>query len=170
MAIELYDRLKVALREYRALQRAGEPTQLVEGNIILYAGWLGHYAADAAQPHHTSVHYNGWQGPNPQGYAGHGIHARFEGDFVRSGDIRPEDFTEMVGPPALLNDPFEDFLGLIYESQGLIEETYRIDKAGGFAGAGTERGREFTLERLAAGSQMLLDLWYTAWVESDLQR
>jgi hypothetical protein len=48
----------------------------------------------------------------------------------------------------------------------MVEETYRLDKAGGFEGAGTERGLEFTLARLAAGSQMLLDMWYTAWVTS----
>jgi hypothetical protein len=166
MAIELYDRLKVGFRQYRALERAGEPTALVEGNIILYAGWLGHYAADAANPHHTSMHYDGWQGPNPEGYPGPGAHARFEGDFVRSSGIRAEDFIERVGPPEHLDDPFAEFLNLVYESQKLVEEAYRIDRDGGFVDEGTERGLEFTLERLAAGSQMLLDLWYTAWVES----
>jgi hypothetical protein len=166
ITIEGYERLKVAFRQYRELQRSGGDTELVKGNVILYAGWLGHYVADAANPHHTSVHYNGWQGPNPDGYAGPGIHARFEGDFVRSAGIRAEDFSDMLGPPELLEDPFADFLSLLYESQGLVEKIYRIDKDGGFAGAGSERGLEFTLERLAAASQMLLDLWYTAWVTS----
>ena len=166
MTIEGYERLKVAFRQYRELQASGGDTELVEGNVILYAGWLGHYVADAANPHHTSVHYNGWQGPNPKGYAGPGIHARFEGDFVRDAGIQAEDFSDMLGPPELLEDPFADFLSLLYESQGMVEETYRIDTEGGFAGAGSERGLEFTLERLAAASQMLLDLWYTAWVTS----
>jgi hypothetical protein len=166
ITIEAYERLKIAFRQYRELQRSGGDTKLVEGNIILYAGWLGHYVADAANPHHTSVHYDGWQGPNPQGYAGPGIHAGFEGDFVRNTGIRAEDFSDMLGPPELLEDPFADFLSLLYESQGMVEETYRIDKDGGFAGAGTEGGLEFTLERLAAASQMLLTLWYTAWVTS----
>jgi hypothetical protein len=166
MAIEGYERLKVAFRQYRQLQRSDADTQLVEGNIILYAGWLGHYVADAANPHHTSRHYNGWQGPNPEGYAGPGIHARFEGDFVRSAGIRPESFTDRVGPPRLLGDPFADFLVLLYESQALVEETYRIDRDGGFAEVGTTEGLEFTLDRLAAASQMLLDLWYTAWFKS----
>jgi hypothetical protein len=166
MAMEGYERLKVAFRQYRQLQRSGGDTGLVEGNIILYAGWLGHYVADAANPHHTSVHYNGWQGPNPEGYAGSGIHGRFEGDFVRSAGIRPESFSDRVGPPQLLADPFADFLVLLYESQALVEETYRLDRADGFAGSGTAEGLEFTLDRLAAASQMLLDLWYTAWVTS----
>jgi hypothetical protein len=166
MAIELYDRVKVGFRQYRALARAGGNTELVEGNIITYAGWLGHYAADAANPNHTSFHYNGWLGPNPDGYSGPGIHGRFEGDFVRNAGIGPRDFTDRIGPPRRLEDPFADFLGLINESQGLIEQLYRLDRGDAFTDAGTETGLEFTLERLAAGSQMLLDLWYTAWVAS----
>jgi hypothetical protein len=149
MAIELYERLKVGFRQYRALQRSGAPTELVEGNIILYAGWLGHYAADAANPHHTSFHYNGWLGANPDGYAGPGVHARFEGDFVRGAGVRPEDFTERVGPPRRLVDPFADFLALINESQSLIEDLYRIDRDGAFTDAGTQPGLEFALGRLA---------------------
>jgi hypothetical protein len=146
ITIEGFERLKVAFRQYRQLLASGGDTELVEGNIILYAGWLGHYVADAANPHHISV--------------------RFEGDFVRSAGIRAKDFSERLGPPELLEDPFADFLGLIHESQGMVEETYRLDKAGGFEGTGSPEGLEFTLGRLAAGSQMLLDLWYTAWVTS----
>jgi hypothetical protein len=41
-----------------------------------------------------------------------------------------------------------------------------LDKAGGFAGAGTAESREFTAERLAAGASMLRDMIYTAWLES----
>jgi hypothetical protein len=175
ISIEEYERLKVAFRQYRQLRASGDDTGLVEGNVILYAGWLGHYVADAANPHHTSVHYNGWQGPNPEGYAGPGVHARFEGDFVRSAGIRAEDLSDRLGPPEFLRDPFADFLGLIYESQTMVEEVYRLDRDGGFAGAGSADGREFagsadgrefTLSRLAAASQMLLNLWYTAWVAS----
>ncbi len=166
ITIEEYERLKVAFRQYRQLQASGAATELVEGNIILYAGWLGHYVADAANPHHTSVHYDGWQGSNPEGHAGPGIHARFEGDFLRSAGIRAGDFSDRLGAPKLLQDPFADFLGLIYESQAMVEEVYRLDNEGSFEGTGTERGVEFMLDRLAAGSQMLLDLWYTAWATS----
>ena len=165
ITIEIFDRLKVAFREYRALLDAGEPTELVEGNIILYAGWLGHYVADGANPHHASRHYNGWNGPNPEGYAGPGIHARFEGDFVRR-NLGADDLDGMVGPASRLDDPFVDFLDFLRDSQAVVEDLYRIDKAGGFDGAGSEEALEFTRIRLAAGCQMLLDLWYTAWIDS----
>ncbi len=165
ITIEIFDRLKVAFRQYRKLLGEGVPTELVEGNVILYAGWLGHYVADGAQPHHTSVHFDGWQGPNPEGYAGPGIHARFEADFVRR-NVKAEDFSHLVGPPRYLEDPFADYLSFLRASHELTEELYRIDKAGGFEGVGTEGGQQFAQARLAAGSQMLLNLWYTAWLDA----
>jgi hypothetical protein len=43
---------------------------------------------------------------------------------------------------------------------------YALEKAGGFREKGTPEAFEFTTHRLGAGSQMLLDFWYTAWLES----
>ena len=43
---------------------------------------------------------------------------------------------------------------------------HAIEKAGGFTGKGSPDAFDFTTRRLAAGSQMLLDLWYTAWLDS----
>lgn len=166
ITIEGYERLKVAFRQYRELQRSGGDTELVEGNIILYAGWLGHYVADAAEPHHTTIHYDGWQGPNPNGYPGRGAHGRVEGDFVRNSGVGSDEIGEGMAPAERLQDPFADFLDFIYETHQLVEKTYQLDKAGGFTGAGTEEGRVSALERLTAASQMLLDMWYTAWLTS----
>ena len=166
VTIEVYERLKVAFRAYRELQREGRPTGLVEGNAIFYAGWLGHYVADGAQPLHVSRHHNGWIGPNPKGYAGPGIHARFERDFVER-NIGSGDLVDRVEPPAHLADPFADTLTYLRHSAALVEEIYRIEEAGGFEGAGTPEALDFTRGRLAAGSQMLLNLWVEAWHESD---
>jgi hypothetical protein len=49
------------------------------------------------------------------------------------------------------------------QSNALVENVYALEKAGG---QGSPAAFEFTTHRLAAGSQMLLDLWYTAWMES----
>jgi hypothetical protein len=43
---------------------------------------------------------------------------------------------------------------------------YALEKAGGFSGKGTPEAFTFTTRRLAAGSQMLLNLWFTAWLDS----
>lgn len=166
ITMEVYERLKAAFREYRQLQAAHQPTAAVQQAIIFYAGWLGHYVADASQPLHTTIHYNGWVGPNPNGYTTqHGIHSLFETDYVGA-NVKAADFAGMVNAPMQLKDPFSDYLLYLNESHGLVEKVYSLDKADGFKGKGTPEAFDFTTHRLAAGSQMLLNLWYTAWIES----
>lgn len=55
----------------------------------------------------------------------------------------------------------------IRDTNGLVEKVYQLEKAGGFQGSGSPEALEFTKKRLAAGAQMLLNLWYTAWLESE---
>src|SRR5581483_1376913 len=166
LPMEVYGRLKAALREYRRLEASHQSTAAVQQAIIFYAGWLGHYVADAAQPLHTTIQYNGWVGPNPNGYTTqHGIHSLFETDFVGA-NIKATDFAAMVNPPTQLKDPFSDYLSYLNESHGFVEQVYELEKAGGFKGKGSPEAFDFTIHRLAAGSQMLLNLWYTAWIES----
>jgi hypothetical protein len=52
------------------------------------------------------------------------------------------------------------------ESNRQVENVYAIEKAGGLTGKGLPEAFAFTTHRLAAGSQMLVDLWYTAWLDS----
>ena len=166
IAMEVYGRLKSAFRDYRQLRAAQQPTDAVQQAIIFYAGWLGHYVADASQPLHTTIHYNGWVGPNPNRYTTeHHIHGQFESEYVRA-NIAAKDFASLVKAPERLNDPFADYIAYLKNSNSLVENVYELEKAGGFTGKGTPEAFEFTTHRLAAGSQMLLNLWYTAWLES----
>ncbi len=165
ITIEVYDRLKVAFREYRRLKQQNLPSDGVEQNIVLYAGWLGHYVADGANPLHTTIHYNGWVGDNPNGYStSKEFHAEFEGRFV----TRAEAYLQIgeLRPPARLAKPFHDYLQYLRASNKLVEKTYQLEKAGAFKDTGRPEGRAFVRERLTAGAQMLLNLWYTAWEES----
>lgn len=166
ITMEVYGRLKAAFREYRQQLAAHQSTAAVQQAIIFYAGWLGHYVADASQPLHTTIHYNGWVGPNPHGYTtGHGIHGLFEATYVAA-NIRANDFAPLVKAPKQLKDPFADYVAYLKRSNGLVEQVYSLAKTGSFTGKGTPAAFEFTTQRLAAGSQMLLDLWCTAWLES----
>jgi len=166
ITMEVYGRLKSAFRDYRQLRAAHKPTDAVQQAIIFYAGWLGHYVADASQPLHTTIQYNGWVGPNPNGYTTeHHIHGQFESEYVRA-NITAKDFAPLVKTPERLNDPFADYIAYLKNSNSLVENVYQLEKAGGFTGKGTPEAFEFTTHRLAAGSQMLLNLWYTAWLES----
>jgi hypothetical protein len=166
ITMEVYGRLKAAFREYRQIQGAHSPTAAVEQAIIFYAGWLGHYVADGSQPLHTTIQYNGWVGPNPDGYTTeHHIHAQFESVYVAA-NFKEKDFAAFLKAPERLNDPFADYIAYLRKSNALVKNVYALEKAAGFNGKGSPEAFDFTAHRLAAGSQMLLNLWYTAWLES----
>lgn len=166
ITMEVFGRLRAAFRDYRQLRAAHKPTESVQQAILFYAGWLGHYVADGSQPLHTTIKYNGWVGPNPNNYTTeHHIHARFESTYVAA-NIFPKDFAGFVKPPEHLEDPFAQYLGYLRDSNKLVEDVYALDKSRGFTGKGSAAAFDFTTRRLAAGSQMLLNLWYTAWLDS----
>jgi hypothetical protein len=166
-ATEVWERLKVALREYRRLSAAHADTRAVEQAAIFYAGWLGHYVGDASQPLHTTIQYNGWVGPNPNGYTtAHQIHWQFEGPFVGANLHEPEVRAKMSPLQSIDGDIFDNYVAYLRHTATYVERVYQLEKAGGFVGTGTAESREFTAERLAAGAGMLRDLICAAWVES----
>lgn len=165
---EVYQRLKVGFREYRKLVAANEDTKPAELAIVYYVAWLGHYVGDGSQPLHTTVQYNGWAGPNPNGYTTeHHIHSQFESAFVTA-SVKSADVAPLVAASQtnVLADEWEDYMTYLRHTHSLVEKTYQIEKAGGFNGAGTAEGKAFTEERLAAGAIELRDIIYTAWVRS----
>ncbi|MGA3127551.1 MAG: nuclease [Candidatus Korobacteraceae bacterium] len=166
ITIEVFDRLKVAFRQYRHARAEGRPTADAEADAIFYAGWLGHYVGDGSNPMHTSIQYNGWVGPNPKRYSTtHDVHSKMETVFVNA---NPEvtRIADLVQAPTHLNRPFEDYLAYLRQSQSKIDQAYALEKACGFDGKGTPESREFIRHQLGRGAQMLLNLWYTAWIDS----
>jgi hypothetical protein len=166
-ATEVWERLKAALREYRHLSAAHQDTRAVEEAATFYAGWLGHYVGDASQPLHTTVQYNGWTGPNPNGYTtAHTIHWQFEGPFVGA-NLHPADVQPNMTPVhPLEGDVFADYIAYLRQSSKHVEKVYQLEKIGGFEGKGTQESRDFTADRLAAGASMLRDMIYSAWLQS----
>ncbi len=168
--VEVYDKLKVAFREYRKAQKEGRSTSEAERNIAYYAGWLGHYVADGANPLHTTKNYNGWTDANPNGYTtDKDIHWKMEGPLIGRILATGVTFDDLVGAPKKLDRPFEDYVAYLRESQTKVEQVYRLEKACGFEGNGTSEAREFLRQQLGRGAQMLLNMWYTAWVESAVE-
>jgi len=166
-ATEVWERLKASLREYRQLAAMHEDTHAVEQAAIFYAGWLGHYVGDASQPLHTTIQYNGWTGPNPNGYTTeHKIHWEFEGPFVganlHAADVQPR----MTPVRAIEGDVFADYIAYLRQTSKYVEKVYQLQKIGGFEGQGTQASRDFAADRLAAGASMLRDMIYSAWLES----
>jgi hypothetical protein len=167
--VEVWERLKAALRAYRKLASAGQDTRAVEQAAIFYAGWLGHYVGDGSQPLHTTIQYNGWVGANPHGYTtAHRIHRQFEGAFVDANLNSHAVSTKMKMSrlKVIDGDIFDAYVAYLRQSKTYVEKVYQLEQAGGFVSKGTAESREFTAERLGAGASMLRDMIYTAWVES----
>ena len=136
-----------------------------EALILRDIGYLGHFVGDAAQPHHTTIHYNGWNRdtPNPEGFTtSRQTHGVFEGAFT-SRVARLDGVEAAMAPPAL--DGF-DLRARVpaYLRTTLAEVTpfYRLEKAGGFRDSDA-RGAAFVTARLAAGASELRDLIVLAW-------
>jgi hypothetical protein len=164
--LEGYQKIQVLFRLWRERQNDAEREQ-IEQNIVYYAGVVGHYVADGAQPLHTSIHYNGWStSSNPQLYTREPLHWRFEGEYVKA-QIKAEDFSGLVKTATRLQDPFADIVKYLFDSYGQVPKLYEMDKTSRWGA--NNRGadsKKFVVERLAAGSQMLANLWYTAWLGS----
>jgi len=167
IALEVYGRLKVAFRQYRQLKAAGLPTDAAEQNALFYAGWLGHYVADGSNPMHTTIHYNGWSGPNPSGYTTAKIHWPFESDMVTKNLAYMNDIGSQVSAPKPLENPFRDYIAYLESSNKLVEPLYQLEKKGDFTDGGNDEGKKFVRARLVAGAQMLANMYYTAWIESE---
>lgn len=168
--LEGFQKVQVLFRLWRDPQHEAERDQ-IEQNIIYYAGVLGHYVADGSQPLHTSIHYNGWTtSSNPQLYTREPLYWRFEGEYVKA-QIKPEDFGGMVKTATKLSDPFADIMKYLFQSYDRVPELYRMDKTARWdANNRSADSKKFVTERLAAGSQMLANLWYTAWLGSAAQK
>ncbi len=162
---EVYERLKVAFRQYRESKAKGQSTAGAEADAIFYAGWLGHYVADGANPLHTTIQHNGWVGPNPNGYTTAKIHWPVESDFINK-NLDKVDPVGMVKAPNAITDAFHQYISYLKEQFALVEPLYQLEKRGGFANGGNDEGREFMRKQFAKGAQELVNLWYTAWVES----
>lgn len=169
--LELHQRLATGFARWRNVESAQERAW-IEQRVINDAGILGHYVADAANPHHSTIHFNGWSKdvPNPEGYTTErDFHWRFESAFVEA-HITPDEVRRAVPQGTeRLEDVHAAVMAFIQASNDLVVPLYELEKRHGFdpkapAAAATER---FAIERLAAGSQMLRSLWYSAWMESE---
>jgi hypothetical protein len=169
--LELYERLVTEWRLWR--EADGTRRGFIEERIVNDAGILGHYVTDAANPHHTTIHFNGWDAatPNPEGYnLDRNFHARFEAAFVaRHVDYAAvRERVERRAPESRAGTARRAVFGHILASHAEVERLYRLDRDVGFDpdGPAEPEAVSFAAERLAAGAAMLRDLWWSAWQES----
>ena len=165
--IEQVQRLRIDFRLWR-IAPDSTVRAWIEQRIIDDAGILGHYVADGSNPHHTTKHHNGWVGENPKGYTtDNRFHGRFESAFVQAHMTAPDVIGSMTHAPQVFPDVRAAVIAYLNTSFGELDRLYALDKASAFQPErATAAQKAFAAERLAAGAEMLRDLWYTAWVTS----
>jgi hypothetical protein len=167
--LELQQRLTSGFARWRRAQSADE-RRWIEARIINDAGILGHYVGDASQPHHTTIHFNGWApgAPNPEDYSTtRDFHSRFETAFVNAHVARPLVASRVPAGTRVLEDVRAEVLAYILANHDQVVPLYELEKRHGFRpGAATPETIDFTADRLADAAVMLRSLWYTAWMES----
>jgi hypothetical protein len=129
---------------------------------------MSHYVADAAQPMHTSVEYDGWIGDNPQGYTRDaGLHWKFENTFVDLMALNERDIQGRIPPSATrIADPFTAMLDHLARSHGRVERIYALEKQKMLDARDSREGRELVYACTSDAASLLRDLIYTAWVTS----
>jgi hypothetical protein len=168
-ATEAYERLKVAFRGWRELRAQKQDTTFIEQDAAFYVGWMSHYIADAAQPMHTSVEYDGWIGDNPKHYTTEGgIHWKFENTFVDLIDLNERDIQARIPAPAhQVPDVFTAVLDHIRRSHARVERTYELDLRHAYDDKTDKDGRELIYQCTSDAAALVRDLIYTAWVTSE---
>ena len=167
--VELHQRLTTEFGRWRAATDTRE-REWIERRIIQDAGILGHYVTDGANPHHTSVHHNGWAEAyaNPRGYTmDRTFHRRFESEFVGARVAASDVLREATAPARVIVDVRSATIAYLLSSHDQLERLYQLDRDAAFgSGNRSESHRRFAIERLAAGALMLRDLWWSAWRNS----
>jgi hypothetical protein len=166
--LENYGRLRNAFRQWRNAQTP-QNLAAAEANAIVYAGILGHFAADSTMPMHLTIHYNGWAegSPNPDNFTmDRMFHSRYEHAYVNAAIAIDQVRPRMRGPKRL-GSVFETLKTHLAQTFDEVRPIYRMEKAGEFNPESPRpAGTNFISDELARASIFLEDLWYTAWMES----
>ena len=144
--------------------------QLRQQLIIRDVGYWSHFVADASQPMHVSIHYNGWgKYPNPNGYTAAAIHAPFEGAFVR----KFVDFTTVASRMRPYTDRGVTTMeqrvpAYLAETLAQVGPVYQAARDSGNDNYATAQPAELSIvvAQLAAGASELRDEIVDAWRQS----
>jgi hypothetical protein len=168
---EHYVKLQSSFRTVRLLEAAGdrvrpEELEMARANVLYHAGILSHFVGDAAQPLHTTCHFNGWSGDNPKGYTtARTFHAFVDGGLLDVHAVTYEslrgavEFTRGVDAGA----PWNDVIEHLRRSFRQVEPLYRMEKDGSLR---DKAGKEWLTARLADGASMLSAMYWAAYTSS----
>ena len=161
----------------KTLEEAGTPEEIANAqqNIVYIMGVMGHFVGDGGQPLHTTIHYNGWIGENPNRYATNKtIHSWIDGGYIAHAGIKSETLMPKVQPAVVFSinegktsqtNVFPLVMEYLLEQHNLVEPLYKLDRDGKLSGrkAPLPEGYDFVSGQLLKSGQMLGNLWLTAW-------
>jgi len=160
------------------LKKYGRPDEVAnaEADIVYVMGVMGHYVGDGSQPLHTTKYFNGWVGPNPNGYTtSTKIHAWIDGGYFRkTGGIKVAliagqiHLAEPIPNASEAGGMFRQVVAYLVAQNKLVEPLYAMEKNGQLSGVGDQglAGVPFLDGQLVKGAQMLGNIWYTAWLNA----
>lgn len=139
-------------------------------SVPFWAGVLAHYAADATQPLHTTIHFDGWVNGSSGPKELQGIHLDYELSFVEDQgfDFRNSALA-MAAPPAVIPDIHQATAQLVCESWGYVTQIYDVARRHRGPDKYPAWERELgamTRARLARAATFVASLWLTAWHEA----
>ena len=168
------------LRTFQEFGGTPEEIANAQQNIIYIMGVMGHFAGDAAQPLHTTKHFNGWVGPNPEHYSTNNrIHSWIDGGFIRATRITAAELKPQVRTAHSFwtnaisdNDVFGESMQFILDQNALVEPLYAMDRDGKLSPRSetVREGRKFISGQLIKGGQFLGDLWFSAWQNAPMDK
>ena len=180
---ENYLKLVSAFSYLKVFEKMGteEEKNNARANVIYRMGILSHYVGDAAQPLHTTKHFNGWVGDNPKDYTtSRRFHSWIDGGFFKAtqspdraalaGALRPAKL--IVRPLArdLASGHFQLALNFILDQHQKMEPLYQLENEKKLSPETPAAGKAFLETQLKTGAQYLGDLWQTAWSEAPPDR
>lgn len=169
--MEHHAKLTSGFKTLRTLEAVNEPAraaqvEMARRNIMVEMGILSHFVGDAAQPLHTTKHFNGWVGDNPNGFTtDKKFHAYIDGGVIRLfalnyAALKP---TQKFEAKVDASDPWNEVLIYIQRSHDRVVPLYELKKTGDLD---REPGKAFISERLQDAAGMLSALYNSAWAAS----
>jgi hypothetical protein len=172
---ENYEKLQSGFSTLAAFEKFGGTPGEIENakeDIVYVMGVMGHFVGDASQPLHTTKHFNGWVGDNPNHYTTErSFHQWIDGGFFRkTGGIDGKKLSARIRPAKRIpaaSDPngiFRVSVNFIAANNQLVEPLYKLEKEGKLSEKGDfTEGQAFLDGQLVKSGQLLGDLWFTAW-------
>jgi hypothetical protein len=150
-----------------------------KANIVYRMGVMSHFAGDAGQPLHTTIHHHGWVGDNPNGYTTNSrIHSWIDGGYLTrvggvdikgmTAKLRPAQPVSIDGRPAKPEELLQAVMLFLTEQNKEVAIFYQMEKDGEFSGQGEQgrKGKAYLEKQMLKSAQLLGDLWYSAWVQA----